>query len=462
MGNIKKKIYHIESNKHRNFLLIIYFLLPLLLIVNFTACKAVKESYNDGINQSTNENNNVAPSDSESLDNKINTNSDLANTGSDKEENTQDYENDSSQIDLSQDTSVDQSLDKQIQQKLSKMTLEEKVAQLFIITPEALTGYKTVVAAGDVTRDALKKYPVGGIVYFRQNIVDPVQLKTMTKNTRNYVKEMEGLPLFFAIDEEGGTVARIGKNNNFDVKTYTDMTSIGATKDLKKAYEVGATIGAYLKEYGLNLDFAPDTDVLTNPNNKVIGNRSFGNDGNLVANMGLEVAKGLSDHSILSCFKHFPGHGATEGDTHEGFAYTDKTLKELERNELIPFQVAAENDIPFIMISHISVPKVIGDNTPSSLSKTMVTDILRDQLDYKGIIITDSMSMGAIVNTYGSKEAVIKALEAGVDMILMPQNFKESYAAVLKAIEDGVLSEERIDESLIRILRIKLTMKINN
>lgn len=443
MRIIKKKKNYINSIRHHDFLIVIYFLISLLLTVNITACsKEGKESYNEGHIQSNNENISSSSDDSGMNDSNLN------------ESNS----NASSQSDASLDTSDNQSLDKQIQQKLNHMTLEEKVAQLFIITPEALTGYKTVVAAGAVTRDALKKYPVGGIVYFGQNIVDPVQLKKMTKNTRNYVKEMEGLPLFLAIDEEGGTVARIGKNNNFNVKTYIDMASIGASNDLEQAYEVGATIGSYLKEYGLNLDFAPDADVLTNPNNKVIANRSFGCEGNLVANMSLEVAKGLLDNSVLPCFKHFPGHGATEGDTHEGFAYTDKTLKELKSNELIPFQVAAQNDIPFIMISHISVPKVIGDNTPSSLSKTMVKDILREQLGYNGIIITDSMSMGAIVNTYGSKEAVIKALQAGVDMILMPQNFKEAYEAVLKAVADGVLLEDRIDESLIRILRIKFTM----
>lgn len=351
-----------------------------------------------------------------------------------------------------------QTLEQRIQQKLSGMTLKEKAAQIFVITPEALTGYKPVTAAGSATHNALKTYPVGGLIYFGANIVTPDQLKTMTGNTQKYAEEIEGMRLFLAVDEEGGTVARIGNNSNFTVKKYSNMASIGATQDFGKAYEVGKTIGSYLHEYGLNLDFAPDADVLTNPHNTVIGNRSFGTDGNLVAKMDLEVAKGLADNQVLSCFKHFPGHGATEGDTHNGFAYTNKTLDELKKSELVPFQAAVDNHIPFIMISHISAPNVIGGNTPSSLSKVMITDILRNQMGYDGIIITDSMSMGAIVNTYRPKDAVIQSIQAGADLILMTQNFEEAYQGVLDAVADGTISEQRINESLERILRVKLNM----
>ncbi|PXV86899.1 beta-N-acetylhexosaminidase [Lachnotalea glycerini] len=358
----------------------------------------------------------------------------------------------------SSSVSTTQTMEQQVKQKLSEMTLEEKVAQIFVITPEALTGYQTVTAAGDVTRNALKNYPVGGLVYFSPNIETPEQLKAMTENTQKYAKEIEGMPLFLSIDEEGGTIARIGNNTNFQVKRFSDMASIGATNELEKAYEVGDTIGGYLKQYGLNLDFAPDADVLTNPDNTVIENRSFGSDGNAVAKMDLEVAKGLDNHQVLSCFKHFPGHGATQGDTHEGFTYTNKTLDELKESELVPFQAAIDNDIPFIMISHISVPNVIGDNTPSSLSKVMITDILRGEMGYQGIIITDSMSMGAIVNNYGSTDAVIQSIQAGADLILMPKDFKAAYQGVLDAVNDKTISEQRINESLERILRVKLEM----
>lgn len=353
---------------------------------------------------------------------------------------------------------AERTLEQRVQQKLSSMTLKEKAAQLFVITPEALTGYNTVTAAGSTTYDALKTYPVGGLIYFSANIATPEQIKTMTGNTQNYAQEIQGMPLFLAVDEEGGTVARIGNNSNFPVKKYSNMASIGAAGDLEKAYEAGDTIGGYLHEYGFNLDFAPDADVLTNPRNRAIGNRSFGTDGNIAAKMSLEIAKGLADNQVHSCFKHFPGHGATEGDTHDGFAYTNRTLNELMESELVPFQTAINNHIPFIMISHISVPNVIGDNTPSSLSKVMITDILRNQMGYEGIIITDSMSMGAIVDTYGTKDAVIKSIQAGADLILMPQDFEEAYIGVLDAVADGTISEQRINESLKRILWVKLNM----
>ncbi len=405
----------------------------LLLLVSLTACGKIRDERNDEI---------------------INENDTGTSTGR-KESGNQG----GGEASPSQNASDARELALQIQRKLAGMTLEEKAAQLFIITPEALTGYKTVTAAGQATYDALQKYPVGGLVYFGQNIVNPEQLKEMPENIQGYAREIEGMPLFLAIDEEGGAVARIGNNSNFTVKSYNDMASVGAAQDSEKAYEVGDTIGAYLENYGLNLDFAPDADVLTNPGNTVIGNRSFGSDGKLVAEMSVRAAEGLAAHSVLPCFKHFPGHGATQGDTHEGFAYTDKTLEELWDNEMLPFRAAADLQIPFLMISHISVPKVIGDNTPSSLSKIMVTDILRERMGYQGIIITDSMSMGAVIDTYGSGEAVLEALQAGVDMILMPQDFREAYEGVLDAVAEGILTEQRIDESVVRILKEKLQME---
>ncbi len=354
--------------------------------------------------------------------------------------------------------SVTDELEDRIKQKLSDMTLEEKAAQIFIISPEALTGCKTVTAAGKLTRHALQTYPVGGLIYFGANVVTPEQLKNMTSNTQEYAIEIEKMPLFLAIDEEGGRVARIGNNNSFAVKKYSDMASIGETNDVTKAYEVGRTIGSYLHEYGFNLDFAPDADVLTNPMNTVIGNRSFGCDGGLVANMSLAISQGLSESQVLSCFKHFPGHGATKEDTHEGSAYTNKTLAELFENELVPFQAAVNNNIPFIMVSHIAAPNVTGDNTPSSLSKVMITDILRNQMGYDGIIITDSMSMSAISESNSTKDPIIQSFLAGTDMLLMPQDFCAAYQSVLDAIADGTISEQRINDSLERILRVKLSM----
>ena len=292
----------------------------------------------------------------------------------------------------------------------------------------------------------------------KANLVSESQTRKMLGNVQEYAQEITGLPVFLSVDEEGGTVARVANNDGFSVEDVGDMADIGASGDAGKAYEVGETIGTYLSGLGFNLDFAPDADVLTNPDNAVIGVRSFGSDSQLVSDMVLAEMDGLADAGVLSCVKHFPGHGGTAGDTHEGYAYTDKTLDQLKAAELVPFAAAVEAEVPFVMVSHISVPQVIGDNTPSSLSETMVSEVLRDQLGYDGIVITDALNMGAIAEKYSSSEAAVRALSAGVDMLLMPADFESAYNGVLQAVEDGTLSEARIDDSVRRILRVKLSV----
>ena len=354
--------------------------------------------------------------------------------------------------------SPEELLEEQVEACLAEMTTEEKAAQLFIVTPESVTGVETVTAAGDATRKALEQYPVGGFVYMKSNLVDASQTGKMLSNTQNYYQEITGLPMFLSVDEEGGTVARIGNNDGFSVEHVGDMAEVGATKDPRKAYETGQILGTYLSDLGFNLDFAPDADVLTNPENTVIGPRSFGTDSQLVTEMVLAEMEGLADTGMLSCVKHFPGHGGTAGDTHEGYAYTDKTLEELEQAELVPFAAAADAGVPFLMVSHISAPQVIGDNTPSSLSETMVNGVIRERFGYDGIVITDAMNMGAVAENYTSSQAAVQAVLAGVDMLLMPEDFVSAYEGVLQAVEDGTISPERLNDSVRRILRVKLSM----
>lgn len=355
-----------------------------------------------------------------------------------------------------EEKSPEQLLEEQIDAQMEQMTTEQKVLQMFMITPEALTGYGTVTAAGDVTYQSLQNYPVGGIILFSQNVVDPGQLSEMNENLQNYSKEITGLPMFISVDEEGGKVARIAKNSNFPVETFSDMRSIGDCGDTQKAYEVGNTIGAYLNSYGFNLDFAPDADVLTNPDNQVIGTRSFGTDPYVVSEMTQSVVDGLEDNQVYACLKHFPGHGATLGDTHAGYAYTDKTLDELMQSELVPFSNGIQNGVHFIMVSHIAVPQVTGDDTPASLSPYMIQTVLREQMGYDGIVITDAMNMGAISGNYGSADAAVRAVSAGADIVLMPKDFASAYQGVLNAVNNGTIPMERIDESVRRILRVKL------
>lgn len=351
------------------------------------------------------------------------------------------------------------SVQQQIDSCLEDMTLEEKVAQLFIIQPEAILDVGTAVAAGDATREAINQNPVGGFIYFGDNLQSKEQTQEMLKNVQTYSMERTGFPAFLSVDEEGGTVARVAGTGNFDIPKIGDMADIGAAGDVDAAKQVGEDIGSYLAELGFNLDFAPVADVLSNPENTVVRDRSFGSDPELVSDMAIAVSDGLEEKGILSTYKHFPGHGATSADTHKGYAYTDKTLEELEACELIPFQRCIADGAKIIMAAHISAPNVTGDDTPTSLSRIMVTDILRKKLGYTGLVVTDAMNMGAITEEYTSAEAAVKALQAGVDVVLMPENYQQAYQGVLDAVADGTLTEERINESVTRILTVKLDMQ---
>lgn len=349
-------------------------------------------------------------------------------------------------------------LEDRIAEYLDRMTIEEKVAQMFFVLPESLTGTELVTAAGETTRQSFDEIPVGGIVYMARNLESAYQVKEMLSNLQTFSQERIGLPVFTGVDEEGGTVTRIGGRDNFDVPDVGDMRDVGSTGDTNLAYETGTTLGTYLKDLGFNVDFAPDADVLSNPDNQVVWYRSFGSDPELVAAMAAAELQGLQEQGVLGCYKHFPGHGATAGDTHAGYAYTDKTLEELSACELVPFQRGIEEGVSMIMAGHISAPSVTGDNTPASLSSVMIDDILRGQMGYDGIVITDAMNMGAVTQSCSSAEAAVRSILAGADMILMPQDFYSAYEGVLVAVEDQTISEERIDQSVERILRVKLQM----
>lgn len=346
----------------------------------------------------------------------------------------------------------------EVQNIVDSMSLEEKVAQLFLVQPEAIVDIGTATAAGDATKQAINKTPIGGFVYFSDNLQSEQQVQDMLRNVQKYSEDRIGLPAFLSVDEEGGTVARVASTGRFDVTDVGDMAKIGASGDVQQARQAGETIGSYLSELGFNLDFAPDADVLTNPDNTVVKKRSFGSDPRVVSDMSLAVAQGLAQHQVYSVYKHFPGHGATAGDTHQGYAYTDKTLDELKQSELIPFENAIQNNAEFIMAAHISAPRVTGDDTPASLSKTMITDILRGQMGYDGIVVTDAMNMGAVTEQYTSAQAAVKALQAGADLVLMPEDFQEAYQGVLDAVKDGTLTEQRINESVTRIVKVKVHM----
>ena len=347
-------------------------------------------------------------------------------------------------------------MEEQIVERLSEMSLEEKVAQLFIVTPEAITGQKSWNSWSEEIEKTFAKYPVSGLIFFHDNLENPDSLLKMTNSMQEYAIKTQGMPMFLSIDEEGGSVARIGNHEKFSVPKFQDVRNSVTNKE--EAYQRGKVIGDYLKKYGFNLDFAPTADVLTNPQNTVVQKRSFGSNPEQVSEKSLQMAKGLQDSGILPCFKHFPGHGSTKGDTHEGFAQTDRTLLEMRKAELVPFQRAVQEKIPLIMVAHISVPDVCGNNRPASLSKEWIDGILKQELGYQGLIITDSMQMEAITEHYNSSEAAGEAFQAGADIILMPENFEEAYQAILTDIIDGKISMERVDDSVGKILAVRSTL----
>lgn len=342
----------------------------------------------------------------------------------------------------------EEKLDEIVNAAIDVMPIEDKVAGLFIVTPEAITGVNTAVKAGDSTKEALNENAVGGLVYFQKNMQTAEQLTEMISNSSLYSR----YPLFIAVDEEGGSVARVAAAGIAqDVGT---AASIGATGDPANAYTAGQTIANYLMPLGFNLNFAPVAD-LNNTEGSTIGDRSYGSDPTAVAAMVSSMIKGLEESGVSSCMKHFPGLGSSTQDTHNGLASTDRTAEEFRANEFVVFQAGIDSGVDFIMITHMAAPGLTGDQTPCTFSKTVVTDILRKELNYDGIIITDALNMKAISDYNGSGDAAIMALKAGCDMLLMPENYEEAYSAVLQAVQDGTISEERIDDCLRRIYRVK-------
>lgn len=342
-----------------------------------------------------------------------------------------------------------------LREAVAALTLEEKISQLFMITPEQLTGVGTAVAAGEATRQAVKEYPVGGVIYFRQNLESPEQVREMLANMQTYSMERIGVPMLLSIDEEGGQVTRISGTAGFDVPEFPYMSELGANGDPQKVREAGEQIGSYLKEYGFTMDFAPDADVLVNPANQVVRYRSFGSDAAVVSQMALAQFEGLKSRGIIGVYKHFPGHGGTTADTHEGYGYIETSLEELRARELVPFQAGIDAGVQVIMAGHISCPNITGDTKPATLSPFLLQDLLRQEMGFEGIIITDAMNMGAITQQYSSGQAAVEALKAGVDMILMPQDFHAAYQGVLDAVRNGELTEDRLAESVYRIWKVK-------
>ena len=348
----------------------------------------------------------------------------------------------------------EEQLEEIVNNSISTMPIEDRIAGLFIVTPEALTGVQTVTRAGEGTQEALEKYAVGGLIYFDNNIIDKDQLAEMLSNTVS----MSKYPIFLAVDEEGGTVSRVA-NSNIEVIQVDDMATVGAGGDTSVAYETGVTVGSYLSALGFNLNFAPVADVAAAEDGGVLGSRSFGMDASVCADMTSSIVSGMQSTGVSACLKHFPGIGSAEEDTHDGRVEISKTAEELRASDFIPFQQGIGAGADFVMVGHVTVPALDAE-MPSSLSKTVITDVLRGELGFDGVVITDALNMSAITEYYTPEEAAVLAIEAGADMILMPEDFEAAYNGLLTAVQEGTISEERINESLKRIYRIKCRNKL--
>lgn len=343
-----------------------------------------------------------------------------------------------------------------VRARVDAMSLEQKVAQLFVVAPEALVeDVAQVTAAGDMTHEGVKAHPVGGIVYFAQNLIEPNQTTGMLANVKHFYSEDGNVAPFLAVDEEGGSVVRIADNDAFGVQDVGDASALGQAGDAAAAKEAAEKIADYLKPLGFNLDFAPVCDVVDPTRSDTMGLRSFSSDAQVVADMVKAEIEGFTDQGMLCCAKHFPGIGAAAGDSHEGAITIDKSADELDQVDLVPFKAAIEAQVPLIMVGHLNLPAIVGDDTPAPLSSKVVQDLLRDTLHYEGVIITDSLAMGAITERYSAAEAAVAALKAGCDIPLMPEDFSAAYQGVLDAVAAGDLTEERIDESVTRILAAK-------
>lgn len=334
---------------------------------------------------------------------------------------------------------------------IENMSLEEKVCQMFIVTPEELTGYDNVTYFDDVVRDSIEKYHVGGLIYFAENLESAEQTIALTEDIQNYALESgNNIGMFTAVDEEGGYVARVADKLNEE-----NTGAVAYMETEEEAYNAGVNIAEYISKYGFNLDFAPVADVDINPENE-LGSRIFSDNPETVSAMSGAMVSGLQNSGNVSAtLKHFPGLGAEDGNTHyDSCTYIDRTFDELINNEFVAFSGGINAGADFVMVGH-QIMSCAEDNLPSDLSYTVVTDWLRDRLGFNGIIITDSHEMNTISGVYSSGESAVMAIEAGVDMVLMPSDFESAVQAVCDAVYDGSISEERINQSVCRILEKK-------
>ena len=330
-----------------------------------------------------------------------------------------------------------------IQEIIDDMTPAEKAGQLLMADFRQNTDGTGMTTLSEEAKEALAEYHMGGVILFAENLDTTEQTQQLTAD----LQAAADLPLFIGIDEEGGIVSRLGKSN-------IEHDEFPPAAEMEDVFWAGTSIGSTLSMLGINVDFAPVADVNTNPDNPIIGTRAFSSDPQAAADKVSEFISAMQELDVSACAKHFPGHGDTAMDSHKGETYVEHDMERLRTVEFVPFEQAIATGVDFIMAGHIKTPNATTDDLPASLSPEML-GILRNDLGFGGIIITDAMNMGAIVDEFGAGQSAVMAVQAGVDIVLMPADLAEAANALTEAIKDGTISEERVNESLNRILSLK-------
>ncbi|WP_406445220.1 glycoside hydrolase family 3 protein [Streptomyces sp. NBC_01613] len=358
--------------------------------------------------------------------------------------------------------------DKKLRALISRMTLEEKVGQLFVMRVyghSATAPDQTDIDANlkeigvRTAAELIAKYRVGGIIYFTwaHNTRDPHQIADLSNGIqRASLTRPRGLPVLVATDQEHGIVCRVGA----PATLFPGAMAIGAGGSRGDAHTLGRVSGAELRAIGINQDYSPDADVNVNPANPVIGVRSFGADPDAVAGLVAAEVAGYRRSSVAATAKHFPGHGDTAVDSHYGFPVITHSRELWEKLDAVPFRAAVDARIDSIMTAHIMVPALDDSGDPATLSHPILTGILRGELGYDGVVVTDSLGMEGVRTKYGDDRVPVLALKAGVDQLLNPPDLAVAWNAVLKAVRDGELTEARLDESILRILKLKARLRL--
>ncbi|RBP84458.1 beta-N-acetylhexosaminidase [Cytobacillus firmus] len=338
-------------------------------------------------------------------------------------------------------------------EKIDSMSIEERIGQMLMF------GFEDT-QVNDETRKLIVDYHVGGVILSKKNITGSEQLLDLNNQIKEINSDHNNTPIFISVDEEGGLISRMPP----EIINLPNSKDIGDSHRSELAYQVGEAIGERVSSFGFNMTMAPVLDINSNPANPVIGKRAFGDNKEIVSEMGIEEMKGIQSQNIIPVVKHFPGHGDTDVDSHLRLPVVNHGLGKLRQMELVPFQNAVNQQADMTMVAHLLLPE-IDSKYPSSLSKNVITNILREELKFNGVVITDDMAMGAIIENYDIGEASIKAVQAGNDIVLVVHGYENKVKVVnslINAVKDGTISEARIDESVERILHLKEKYNISD